>query len=302
MIFDKDSKTITLNNETIQLIHTRDNEIHVKSKKFLKALGYDDRRNYHSILETNLRKYEKETIKFIIDFKSLKDKYKDEITFLDQPHALYINEKGIYEFLCNSNKKGAQEFRRWVFDVLETIRKDGVYIRDQENNKKIEELQKEVKILLKKTELQDITIKDQDNKIISLSNDKNKISSDYESIRDKFETINTKIITPVEDEKMPTITICDLKATVMNKFKYYVIRCQKRSLETRLKKITLKFPLLEILKTFDDPNSFTTYNYVKQYEDADFRYNYISLKNNSIINTFIQYIETVRHQIESLPI
>lgn len=45
-----------------------------------------------------------------------------------------INESGLYSLVLSSKLPGAKKFKRWVtVDVLPSIRKNGAYIKDQEN-------------------------------------------------------------------------------------------------------------------------------------------------------------------------
>ena len=61
---------------------------------------------------------------------------KSEITILEIPNRgmTVINESGLYSLILSSKLPSAKEFKHWVTsEVLPSIRKNGAYIRNQEN-------------------------------------------------------------------------------------------------------------------------------------------------------------------------
>ena len=65
-----------------------------------------------------------------------------------QPHALFINEFGLYALLLRSHRKEAKKFFKWIVEVVITnIRQYGYYEADTQTNNKIEELEKTIKKL-----------------------------------------------------------------------------------------------------------------------------------------------------------
>lgn len=49
-------------------------------------------------------------------------------------HPVWINESGLYSLILSSKLPSAKEFKHWVTsEVLPSIRKNGAYIRNQEN-------------------------------------------------------------------------------------------------------------------------------------------------------------------------
>lgn len=87
-------------------------------------------------------------------FKNLK-KFIKIIPANSQPHAIYINESGLYSLIINSKKPLAKKFKKWVFeDVLPSIRKFGSYTLEDKYKKQIKilntkllESNKEIKVL-----------------------------------------------------------------------------------------------------------------------------------------------------------
>jgi len=61
-----------------------------------------------------------------------------------QPHAIFINEGGLYELLSNGKGKESEKFKDWIYEqVLPSIRTTGSYILQEQNKKKFDELNKE---------------------------------------------------------------------------------------------------------------------------------------------------------------
>ena len=89
-----------------------------------------------------------------IEFEKIR-KYFEEVPQNAQPHALYINESGLYSLIFSSKQSKAIEFTRWVTrEVLPSIRTHGYYIMKQlykekisKLNKKLTKYQKRVKVL-----------------------------------------------------------------------------------------------------------------------------------------------------------
>ena len=52
----------------------------------------------------------------------------------EQMNTIYINEAGLYQLIFRSQMPFAEQFQKWVFDVLASIRKTGKY-KNNENNK-----------------------------------------------------------------------------------------------------------------------------------------------------------------------
>ena len=68
------------------------------------------------------------------------DKLRSQIGYAGQMREVtLINESGLYSLILSSKLPQAKEFKRWVTkDVLPSIRKNGGYIRNQENLSKEE--------------------------------------------------------------------------------------------------------------------------------------------------------------------
>ena len=63
------------------------------------------------------------------------DKLRSQIGYAGQMREVtLINESGLYSLILSSKLPQAKEFKRWVTkDVLPSIRKNGGYIKNQEN-------------------------------------------------------------------------------------------------------------------------------------------------------------------------
>lgn len=90
------------------------------------------------------------------DNKSLLKNIKILIKVKEHPNTVYINEKGIYNFLMKSRMDSAKDFQEWLInDVLPNLRKHGKY----EINKKIKQKLKNLNKKITKLEKDNIKLK-----------------------------------------------------------------------------------------------------------------------------------------------
>ena len=62
-----------------------------------------------------------------------------------QPNQVFINESGLYEVLTKSTKPLAQEFlKKYLIDIMPTIRKTGKYISNKNDINKIKKLNSKI--------------------------------------------------------------------------------------------------------------------------------------------------------------
>jgi hypothetical protein len=62
-----------------------------------------------------------------------------------QPNQVFINESGLYEVLTKSTKPLAQEFlKKYLIDIMPTIRKTGKYITNKNDMNKIKKLNSKI--------------------------------------------------------------------------------------------------------------------------------------------------------------
>ena len=88
--------------------------------------------------------------------KSLLKNIKILIKVKEHPNTVYINEKGIYNFLMKSRMDSAKDFQEWLInDVLPDLRKHGKY----EINKKIKQKLKNLNKKITKLEKDNIKLK-----------------------------------------------------------------------------------------------------------------------------------------------
>lgn len=90
-------------------------------KDVAEALGYS---NTKDAIATHVASEDKKLIQ------------RSEITTLEIPNRgmTIINESGLYSLILSSKLPSAKEFKHWVTaEVLPSIRKNGAYIRNQEN-------------------------------------------------------------------------------------------------------------------------------------------------------------------------
>lgn len=76
----------------------------------------------------------------MVEFDRLR-KFVNIVPHNAQPHALYINEPGLYSLIFSSQMPMAKEFKQWVTKyVLPSIRQNGQYIMEQKYKKKLSKL------------------------------------------------------------------------------------------------------------------------------------------------------------------
>jgi prophage antirepressor-like protein len=102
----------------------------------------------------NLLEYKssKDTIRDLInkDDKILFKNLKLIVKIKQHPNTLYINEKGIYNFLLKSRMRKAKDFQSWLInEVLPNLRKYGKYELNKKIKSKLNNLNKKIKLLEK---------------------------------------------------------------------------------------------------------------------------------------------------------
>jgi len=110
-------------------------------KDIIKALGYRSIENAISTIKIN-NNYKKSYNK-ILTPTHLGVKTNN---FFIKPNKIFINEDGLYELLVISTKPLAKIFmRKYITDIMPTIRKTGKYIMDKYNKDKLEKINNELK-------------------------------------------------------------------------------------------------------------------------------------------------------------
>ena len=121
-IFTFDNQTFTLTN-----YGTTEN-IFFKAKEIASFLAYTNTRKA-------IRDHVWDANKFTLDENHRKKGGVDSFPPPnEQMNTIYINEAGLYQLIFRSQMPCAEQFQKWVFDVLASIRKTGKY-KNNENNK-----------------------------------------------------------------------------------------------------------------------------------------------------------------------
>jgi len=103
-----------------------------------RVLDYTDTK--HAI-ERNVDKKDKTTFSELRQFMRV-------IPHNAQPHAVYINEKGLNTLLSESQKPEAKEFMRWVMgEVVPSIRATGSYTVEKSNKEKFDKINAQLRKL-----------------------------------------------------------------------------------------------------------------------------------------------------------
>lgn len=119
------SKLITFENMKFGKLTVieKDGEFFFIGKEVAEKLGYI---NPHKSIRDHIDSEDKRTERFVHPLGGV------QVTII-------INESGLYSLILSSKLQQAKEFKRWVIkDVLPSIRKNGGYIKNQENLSKEE--------------------------------------------------------------------------------------------------------------------------------------------------------------------
>ena len=135
------NEILKINNNEIVIIYDINGNIWFALKDIIKALGYRSIENAISTIKIN-NNYKKSYNKImtpthlgvIINNVFIK------------PNKIFINEDGLYELLVISTKPLAKVFmRKYITDIMPTIRKTGKYILDKYNKNKLNKMNNELK-------------------------------------------------------------------------------------------------------------------------------------------------------------
>lgn len=119
------SKLITFENMKFGKLTVieKDGEFFFIGKEVAEKLGYI---NPHKSIRDHIDSEDKRTERFVHPLGGIQA-------------TIIINESGLYSLILSSKLQQAKEFKRWVIkDVLPSIRKNGGYIKNQENLSKEE--------------------------------------------------------------------------------------------------------------------------------------------------------------------
>ena len=123
---------ITYNDNAIIILKDKKNIIWFSAYDICKILGY--RRARDIIINLVNKKH----------MNYLKNIFEDYKLYPNaQPNSIYLNESGLYTLLIRSKKPNAEKFFLWVVEeVLPSIRKNGIYSANKEQQRKIQKLNK----------------------------------------------------------------------------------------------------------------------------------------------------------------
>jgi prophage antirepressor-like protein len=142
-IIDIFNNQLVYNKNNINYVIDIENNIWFKFLNIAKLLNYKSSKDALRDLVTKKNKSLLKNIKILIKVK-------------EHPNTVYINEKGIYNFLMKSRMESAKEFQEWLInEVLPNLRKHGKY----ELNKKIKQKLKNLNKKIKKLEKDNIKLK-----------------------------------------------------------------------------------------------------------------------------------------------
>lgn len=151
-LIDVYNNILEYNNSKINIIFDNSNTLWFSAIGVASALAYDDTNRAIDMHVSD--EYKKQ-------FSELK-KFVKNIPKNSQPHAIYINEFGLYQFLFESRQPLAEDFRQWVIEkVIPSIKNTGSYkieekykkkldklnIKLEQNNTKLSKSKKEIRIL-----------------------------------------------------------------------------------------------------------------------------------------------------------
>lgn len=102
----------------------------------------------------------------------------DTLTSGGMQKMLYVSEAGLYELVFASKKPEAKEFKKWVFNkILPTIRKTGKFeVPQLTQREQVLLLARNILELEEQNKTLENTVKEKDETIIILTNEKDQIS------------------------------------------------------------------------------------------------------------------------------
>ena len=131
-IVDIFNNELIYNNNKINYVIDIENNIWFKFLSLAKLLNYKSRKDTLRTLVSKDNKLLLKNIKIIVKVK-------------EHPNTVYINEKGIYNFLMKSRMKSAKEFQQWLInEVLPNLRKHGKYEINKKIKQKLKNLNKKI--------------------------------------------------------------------------------------------------------------------------------------------------------------
>jgi prophage antirepressor-like protein len=140
-IIDLFNNTLIYNSNKIEFLIDIENNIWFKFISISKLLNY---------------KSNKDALRDLVDKdnKKLLKQIKVLTKNKDHPNTVFINEKGIYNFLIKSRMKNAKDFQLWLInEVLPNLRKYGKYELNKKIKSKLKNLNKKIKMLEKKNNI-----------------------------------------------------------------------------------------------------------------------------------------------------
>lgn len=135
------------------LIDIFNNILKYKNKEIIIIIDNDNMPWFSAINIATILEYS-DTKRAIINNVDKKDKkqfidlqhFMKKIPKNAQPHALFINESGLFSLVLNSQKKIAKEFKNWITsEVLPSIRKTGSYEIEQKYKEKLIKINTDLK-------------------------------------------------------------------------------------------------------------------------------------------------------------
>jgi prophage antirepressor-like protein len=109
-------------------LEERDGEWWAVAKDVASALDYEDATHMLRMVDDDLQGLHKvKTVKRVVSHG--KDTGK---TINQENEMVIIQETGIYQTIFNSHKLEAKAFRRWIFEVIKTIRRDVLKLKEYE--------------------------------------------------------------------------------------------------------------------------------------------------------------------------
>jgi prophage antirepressor-like protein len=136
------NEILKINNNEIVIIYDINGNIWFALRDIIKALGYISIRNAITEIKiNNIYKKQYSEIVMTPDISGVIPKQQ----FI-KPNKIFINEDGLYELLVISRKPLAKVFmRKYITDIMPSIRKTGKYIMDKYNKNKLEKMNNELK-------------------------------------------------------------------------------------------------------------------------------------------------------------
>ena len=258
------------NGKVIRSVHVRDTGECLVASDVYRAIGYDDDNNGRRAVRTHVPDEYKMRVK-----DALTELSKQVDIDLLHPDTVLLKEPGLYCFLLRCDKPEAESFMQWVVEEVlpREVRKLATAI--EEKQRAIDEKDMHIALLDDDlTESQDLV------RQLEFSNTgmQGEIRAKDQEIHRRREEVQDLVANRhVPRRQGIDNVLCFVDKKSNDKHQFYVIRCQRKALETNKRCLRNRYPDMVILEECDDANAVHRWCRFKGETIEDFHRNHFNL-------------------------